>query len=107
MIKIYNLKKIKYINETTRNNKKVLISDWPNDFLNLACNNLIIFQLPAELSKEKIPAPLSAPIALPELHNGVVARVSSLYFICIFMCIFYIFFNHLWIKLVKQRKLFL
>ena len=73
----------------------MLISDWPNDFLNLACKNLIFFQLPAELSKEKIPAPLSAPIALPELHNGVVARVSS-YTLSVSLCVYFtFFFNHL------------
>ena len=33
-------------------------------------------QLPTELSKEKVPVPLSAPVALPDLYNGAVPRVS-------------------------------
>lgn len=33
-------------------------------------------QLPSELSKERVPAPLSAPVILPELHNGATPRVG-------------------------------
>ena len=36
-----------------------------------------IFQLPSELSQERVPAPLSAPIQLPELHNGATPRVRK------------------------------
>ena len=38
--------------------------------------DMIPDQLPTELSKEKVPAPLSAPVALPDLYNGAVPRVS-------------------------------
>merc|ERR1719516_188069 len=34
-------------------------------------------QLPSELSQAKVPAPLSAPITLPELHNGAMPRPNS------------------------------
>ncbi len=47
-------------------------------------NNFYV-QLPTELSKEKVPASLSAPIALPELHNGSVPRVSPNFLIITFV----------------------
>ena len=40
--------------------------------------DMIPDQLPVELSKEKVPQPLSGPVVLPDLHNGVVGRVSEL-----------------------------
>ena len=41
--------------------------------------DMIPDQLPVELSKEKVPQPLSGPVQLPDLHsyNGSVPRVSS------------------------------
>ena len=39
--------------------------------------DMIPDQLPVELSKEKVPQPLSGPVALPDLYNGAVARVCS------------------------------
>ena len=41
--------------------------------------DMIPDQLPVELSKEKVPQPLSGPVVLPDLHNGVVGRVSQLH----------------------------
>ena len=38
--------------------------------------DMIPDQLPVELSKEKVPEPLSAPVALPDLYNGAVPRVN-------------------------------
>ena len=41
--------------------------------------DMIPDQLPVELSKEKVPQPLSGPVVLPDLHNGVVGRVSQIH----------------------------
>ena len=43
--------------------------------------DMIPDQLPVELSKEKVPQPLSAPVNLPNLYNGSTPRVTiSLFF---------------------------
>merc|ERR1711971_1462784 len=39
--------------------------------------DMIPDQLPVELSKEKVPQPLSGPVVLPDLHNGVVGRPAG------------------------------
>merc|ERR1719410_842140 len=39
--------------------------------------DMIPDQLPVELSKEKVPEPLSAPVALPDLYNGAVPRPAG------------------------------
>ena len=49
--------------------------------------DMIPDQLPVELSKEKVPEPLSAPVALPDLYNGAVPRVSVG---CIFVLLLFV-----------------
>ena len=61
--------------------------------------DMIPDQLPVELSKEKVPEPLSAPVALPDLYNGAVPRVSvgCIYVLLLFVSVLFLYFLYVFI----------
>jgi len=64
--------------------------------------DMIPDQLPAELSQAKVPAPLSAPITLPELHNGAMPRVCTSF---PFNLLFYFTFLFIFVTSLTVQRL--